>query len=254
MGDKKQDKVLPDTTMSLGDHLEELRRRLLLAIVGLVLAVILTFAFGTKIIAFIQWPYNHIEPDNPLQALAPADAFIGYMKVSLIAGLVISSPWVFYQLWMFVAAGLYPSERKYVKAAVPFSATLFVGGALFFLFVVAELSLKFFVVFAGLMNVRNNWTFQSYISFMTNLMLVFGIAFQTPIAIFVLNRMGLVSVAGLKSSRKFVFLAVFIIAAVVTPPDVISQVTLAVPLYGLFELGILLGWMAERKKSKADNR
>ena len=186
-----------------------------------------------------------------LQTLAPADAFVGYMKISMVAGLILSSPWVFYQLWMFVAAGLYANERRYVRTAVPFSVTLFVIGALFFLFVVAPLSLRFFLTFGDLLGVSANWTFQKYISFVTVLMLVFGVAFQTPIAIYILYRTGLVSLEALRSSRKFVFLAVFIVAAVATPPDVVSQVTLALPLYALFELGIVLSAMAGRREDKA---
>jgi sec-independent protein translocase protein TatC len=184
--------------------------------------------------------------------LAPADPFIGFMKISLISGLIVSSPWVFYHLWMFVAAGLYLSERRYVHIAVPFSTALFIIGALFFLFVVAPISLGFFLSFGNWMGVLPNWTFQKYISFVTTLMLVFGLGFQTPVAIFVLNRTGLVSIEALKKSRKYVIIAMFALAAIVTPPDVISQITLAIPLYALFELGILLSWFAERKKKSKD--
>ena len=180
--------------------------------------------------------------------LGPADAFIGYMKICFIAGLILSSPWVFYQLWMFVAAGLYPHERRYVQTAVPFSVILFITGALFFLYVVAPISISFFLKFGSLINVSPNWTFQKYVSFVTILMLVFGIGFQTPIAIFILNRTGLVSLQALRRSRKYVLLGVFVVAAVATPPDAISQVTLAIPLYALFELGILLSWLSRRRK------
>lgn len=326
MGKKKKKKKKPrnplDTTMSLGDHLEELRIRLILAILGLVVGTIVALFFGRRIIGFIQGPYDRImegyaeakvkefltpwaylqdkfftnflqaidsDPNAPpmdpnimnyaqkiysdtakaliddpnyvsgvanvhssasdkLIVLAPADPFIGYMKISLISGLIISSPWVFYHLWMFVAAGLYANERRYVRIAVPFSTALFVIGAMFFLFIVAPVSLKFFLGFGNYIGVSSSWTFQKYISFVTMLMLVFGLGFQTPIAIFVLNRTGLVSIQSLKKSRKYVIIAMFAIAAVATPPDVISQITLAIPLYALFELGILLSWLAERKK------
>jgi len=194
----------------------------------------------------------HSSASQKLQVLAPADPFIGFMKISLITGLIVSSPWVFYHLWMFVAAGLYSNERRYVRVAVPFSTALFVIGALFFLFVVAPISLGFFLGFGNWMGVSPNWTFQKYISFVTMLMLVFGLGFQTPVAIFVLNRTGLVSIAALKKSRKYVIIGMFALAAIATPPDVISQITLAIPLYALFELGILLSWFAERKKKSKD--
>lgn len=253
MGSSKKKKHDPlDSTMSLGDHLEELRARLILAIIGLVVGTVICLCFGRRIIDFIERPYYNIT-DQPLVVLAPADAFVSYMKISMIAGLILSSPWVFYQLWMFVAAGLYKKERKYIHAAVPFSVILFVVGALFFLFVVAPISLGFFLKFGEFINVEANWTLQKYVSFITMLMLVFGVAFQTPIAIFILNKTGLVSISGLKRSRKFVLLGVFFLAAIATPPDVISQVTLAFPLYFLFELGILLSYLSGRRKKKAES-
>lgn len=330
--EKTKKKRLPDpleTTMSLGDHLEELRARLILAILGLVIGTIICLFFGRRIIQFIERPYRKetrtyfrskaeamvkdnkaadasgylldafvakllkaletdpnapaIDPDavrfahrvytetmtelpddpnyiavaadayasifeRQLIAIAPADPFIAYMKITLISGLIISSPWVFYQLWMFVAAGLYEHERKYVRTAVPFSTALFVTGALFFLFIIARLCLRFFLTFGDLIGVSANWTFDKYISFVTMLMLVFGLAFQTPIAIFVLNRTGLVPLESLKKSRKYVIVAMVAIAAVATPPDVVSQIALAIPLYALFEVGILLSWLAQRKE------
>ncbi|MFC1780968.1 twin-arginine translocase subunit TatC [Planctomycetota bacterium] len=328
MTKKKKKKKVHDpleTTMSLGDHLEELRARLLLAITGLLLGTTICLFFGTRIIRFIEKPYldvyksrgaksqsdegirsvieevfrrtrekltsdpnfPSVEPeieeyvyrfsseaitafindpnnnliDSPvdqtsiaprLQTLAPADGIISYIKIALMAGLILSSPWVFYQLWMFVAAGLYQHEKKHIQTAVPFSAVLFVTGALFFLMVVAPLTLKFLVKFnQSVLGASSNFTFADYISFITMLMLVFGIAFQTPIAIFFLTKTGLVSIESLCKSRKFVIFGIFIVAAMATPPDVVSQVTLAIPLYALFELGILLSWLAERRGKKA---
>ena len=330
--EKKKKEKLPDpleTTMSLGDHLEELRARLILAIIGLVTGTVICLFFGHQIIRFIKRPYSLVtekysrskvearvkdnkatdasayvlnafsanllnalgaDPNAPaidpravtfvhkiytetmtkladdpnytavaadadssifeqrLIATAPADPFIAFMKITLISGLIISSPWVFYQLWMFVAAGLYEHERKYVRTAVPFSTALFVTGALFFLFIIAPLCLKFFLKFGDLIGVSAYWTFDKYISFVTMLMLVFGLAFQTPIAIFVLNRTGLIPIETFKKSRKYVIVVIFFIAAVATPPDVVSQIALAIPLYALFEVGILLSWLSIRKE------
>jgi sec-independent protein translocase protein TatC len=245
--DKKQD--FPDSTMSLGDHLEELRTRLILALAGLGVALAGCLLLGKLIISFIQGPYLAVMgPDSSLQTLAPAEGISSYVRIALIAGLIVSSPWVFYHLWMFVATGLYPNERRYVYIAIPFSVILFITGALFFMFIVAQLSLAFLLKVNLWLGLKSNWTFPKYVSFISALMLVFGIAFQTPIAIFFLNRTGLVSIRALSRSRKYVFLAVFIIAAMATPPDVISQVTLAVPLYLLFELGILMSYLAGLRK------
>jgi sec-independent protein translocase protein TatC len=187
-----------------------------------------------------------------LQVLGPAEGFVSYMRISLIAGLIVASPWVFYQLWMFVAAGLYPQERKYVYMTIPFSILLFIAGALFFMFVVAPLCLKFLVKFNEvILGATSAFTFQKYVGFVTTLMLVFGLAFQTPIAIVGLNKAGIVSLDALKRSRKYTMLGIVIMSAVVTPPDVISQITLSIPLYFLFELAILLCWLSQRKKKAA---
>ena len=251
MPDSAEKKTFLSSSMSLGDHLEELRTRILLALAGLVVGAIIALCFGTRIITFIQRPYNLLRPDHPLSALAPADAFIGYMKISLLAGLIFSSPWVFYQIWAFIATGLYTKEKRYVHIAVPFCVFLFISGALFFLFIVAPISLSFFLKFGDIIHVTDNWTFQKYVSFVTVLMLVFGLAFQTPVAIYFLNKTGFVSIDQFRKSRKYVLLGIFIIAAVATPPDVISQITLALPLYLLFEFGILLCYLTNRRKRSA---
>ena len=319
---KKQDPL--SCTMSLGDHLEELRARLILAIAGLTIGSVVALIFGTHVLRFIERPYNRtmqkrltetevprvqseslalldlffatlaeqlasdpnapvIDPnriaflqkistdtitawtkqkydagdgrklphDARLKVLGIPEAFTAYMKIALISGLILTCPWVFYQLWMFVAAGLYTHERRYVRQAVPFSAVLFISGALFFLFVVAPLSLRFFLGFGDLVGVAANWTLEKYISFVTILMLVFGLAFQTPIAIFILVRTGLVPLKTLRSVRKYVVLGTVIVSAVVTPPDVISQITLAIPLYALYELGMLLAHLAHTRAENA---
>jgi len=312
--------------MSLGDHLEELRARLILALLGLFLGMIVSLIFGTHILRLIEWPYHkamgeraknlqkaevprveaealalvdavfntltdrlasdpnappdldpnrvaflhdvsaqavkawvqekYVVPrdnDSSLISLAPAEAFMAYMKVSLISGLILTAPWVFYQIWMFVAAGLYPKERRYVYRAIPFSAGLFIVGALFFLFVIAWVTLKFFLMFGDTVGVASQWTLQKYISFVTILMLVFGIAFQTPIAVFILVRTGLVAIETLRSTRKYVILGLAFLSAVATPsPDPFSMVALLLPLYGLYELGILLACLAERKAKRKE--
>ena len=337
MGETEKKDDLHDSTMSLGDHLEELRMRMIRALLGLGIGCILCLVFGRSIIRFMQGPYDDATAElqfnidlkfqadldkgtmtdglrqelkdnglivssdvndvkvkrkgylfskkrwlinsrkdrycakiekaknkgkyklniyelKPLQVIAVAAGFISYIKIALIAGLLLTSPWVFYQLWMFVAAGLYPHEKRYVHIAAPFSAVLFVAGALFFLIVVAPLTLKFLVSFnRRVLDVNSQFTFQHYISFVSHLMLVFGIAFQTPTAIFFLNRTGLVSIAALNKSRKFVVLTIFIVAAMATPPDVISQVTLAIPLYILFELGILLSYISSRRRKSQEH-
>jgi sec-independent protein translocase protein TatC len=324
--DEKQNDRL-DSTMSLGDHLEELRARLILALAGLAVAVIVCLFLGKPLIKFLERPYRNamaphardvrvplpedanspaafiagkymifimeiaglehdkptgvtvqvampedpnskdpnttakrqlvmaeIEPEIPaLQVLKPAEGFTSYMKISLIAGLVLAAPWVFYHIWMFIAAGLYANERRYIKKAVPFSAGLFIAGALFFLFGVAPRAMQCLVLFNKyILNAKSEFTFAYYISFVTTLMLVFGMAFQTPIAVYLLSVTDLVSAQTLRSSRKYVFLVAFIVGAIATPPDPFTQVAMAIPLYLLFELGIILG-EASKKRRRAQS-
>jgi sec-independent protein translocase protein TatC len=178
------------------------------------------------------------------------------MEISMIAAVVIASPWIFYQLWLFIAAGLYPHEKRYVYLAVPFSTILFVTGALFFVFIIAPLTLRFLVHFnKSVLGVTSNFTFKNYVSFVATMMLVFGLAFQTPIAIFFLNKTGLVSVEALCKSRKYVVLGVVIVAAAATPgSDLVSLFALSIPMYLLFELGILLSYFANRRKRLQNGR
>lgn len=236
-----------DTTMSLGDHLEELRMRLLLALAGLAIGIIVSLFVGKFIIAFIQKPYVAvIQGQEPLKTLSPTQGFASYVKICVITGLILTAPWVFYQIWMFIASGLYPNEKKYVHLVVPFSAALFVAGALFFMMFVAKLSLRFLLGVDRWLGLQPDWTFPYYVTFVTTLMLVFGIGFQTPLAIFFLNKTGIVSLERLRSSRKYVIIGIFVVAAMATPPDIVSQITLAIPLYLLFELGILLSKFSKR--------
>jgi len=238
--------------MSLGDHLEELRYRVILAVIGLAAALVASLFFGKTIISFLEKPYFMAMGNQArMQVLGPAEGFISYMNISLVTGVIIASPWIFYQLWMFVAAGLYPHEKRYVYLAVPFSAALFITGALFFIFVIAPITLKMLVLFnKEVLDVDSNFTFQKYISLITVMMLVFGLTFQTPIAVFFLNKIGLLSLEALYKSRRFVILGVIVAAAAATPgSDMFSLFALAIPMYLLFELGILLCYFFNRKQN-----
>jgi sec-independent protein translocase protein TatC len=243
-------------TMSLGDHLEELRARLILALLGLAVALIVCLFFGKLIISFIELPYiKALGTEARLQSIAPADGFVSYMQICMVAGAVIASPWIFYQIWLFIAAGLYPNEKRYVYMAIPFSAGLFIAGALFFTLIIAPLTLRFLIIFnKNVLGVASNFTFKNYVSFVTTMMLVFGLAFQTPIAIFFLNKTGLVSIEALRRSRKYVFLGTVIIAAAATPgSDLVTLTSLTIPMYLLFELGILLSRYSRRKTKPQNN-
>jgi sec-independent protein translocase protein TatC len=253
MADTNKKRDLPSSIMSLGDHLEELRYRLILAIAGLAVALIISLFFGKPVITFLEKPYiDAMGKDARMQVLGPADGFVSYMNICLVAGIIIASPWIFYQLWMFISAGLYKNEKRYVYMVVPFSSVLFIAGSLFFIFFVAPVTLQVLVAFnKDFLGVDSNFTFQKYISLITLMMLAFGISFQTPLVIFFLNKFGLVSVQALRKSRRYAILVIFFVAAAVTPgSDMFSLFSLAIPLYLLYEFGILLSYFASRKKMK----
>lgn len=234
-------------SMSLGDHLEELRARLILALVGLVVGLVVALFFGNAFLDILLVPFKNAMTDAQvefkLQALKVTETFTIFLKASFVLAVLLTCPWIIYQFWAFVSAGLYKKERRYVYAVAPFSAILFITGVLFFLFAVAPLALKFFLRFDigqdNLVEYRPSIT--DYVNFILILSLIFGATFQSPIAIVFAERMGLVSVETLTKNRKYVLLAIVIIAAVVTPgPDVISQVLLGIPLYLLYEGSILV--------------
>jgi sec-independent protein translocase protein TatC len=241
--------------MTLGEHLEELRRRIIYALLGLLVGTGLSLIFAKRILGLLRRPYDtvmgHLELPAALAVLDVTAALITFIRVGLLAGLILSCPWVFYQLWKFVAAGLYRHERRYVMTAVPFSAALFVCGALFFLFVVAEPVLYFLVHFSQWLDVEPVITLPHYIGFVTGLMFAFGLCFQTPLLILVLTKVGLVSIKTLRRYRRHVIVLILIVAALATSPSPIDQVALAVPMYLLYELGILLAYLAARKKKQS---
>jgi sec-independent protein translocase protein TatC len=255
MNHKTDKATLPDTTMTLEEHLEELRIRLILALGGFIIGVVVCVIFGKNILSFIIAPYSKIVGDDAssrLIILGPAEGFISYMKIVMIAGLILSSPWVFYQIWMFVASGLYAKEKRYVYITIPFSVMLFIAGALFFMFMIAPLTLRILIKFnETVLGAVSEFTFQKYVSFVTAMMLVFGLAFQTPIAIFCLNRTGIVSLEAFRRSRKYAILGIVIVAAAIIPgSDPFSLFGLVLPMYFLYELGILLCRLAERRAKK----
>ncbi len=230
--------------MSLGAHLDELRLRLGLALAGFVAAFFAALGAGKWFAGVVLSPYRTAMEgagvELKLQALQPAEPFLVYLKAALVLAALISSPWIFWQLWAFVAAGLYRHERRFVQLAAPACAGLFAAGVLFFLFGIAPWVFRFFMQFdLGIDYLAYQPGVGPTADFILGLALVFGVAFQTPLAIVFAERLGLVSLVALARARKYVFLGAFVVGAVCTPPDVVSQVALALPLYALYETGLL---------------
>jgi sec-independent protein translocase protein TatC len=223
------------------EHLEDLRKRLIISLIAIGIGFLVCYIFSRQIFEFLMIPLQRaLPPGATMIFTTPAEAFFTYMKVGLIAGVFVASPIVLYQLWLFVAPALYSHEKRYVIPFVFSSTLLFVGGAAFGYFVVFPLTAKFFMHFATDF-IQPAPRLKESLSFCSMLLLAFGIAFELPIFIFFLSRLGVIDSRMLARNRKYVILIIFIVAAVLTPPDIISQVMIAVPLVGLYEASI---WVA----------
>ena len=240
-------------SMSLGDHLEELRIRLIYAITGLVIGLVVCMIFGKQLVEVLRAPYEKIIAGIDLAkmpeiiATHPAEGFMVYIKTSLLFGLLISSPWVIWQIWAFVASGLYKRERKFAYTVAPISAILFLSGSIFFMIVIAPLTMGFFIKFNAWLDIQSLFTLQNYINMILLLILAFGLAFQMPIVIVFAERMHLVTIEKLTSIRKFMILGLVVVSAMITPPDFVSQVGLAGPLYVLYEISIIVCKILKRR-------
>ena len=240
--------------MTLVEHLEELRTRIIRAMLGLVVGVAVALIFGKQIFAVIEAPYVAIMGNTaPLKAMSYTETVGMYLQIGFYCGLVIASPWVFYELWMFVAAGLYKHERRYVLTAVPFCTGLFVTGAAFYLFVVSRPTLRFLLGFNTWLGIEPLITFSNHVDFMTNMMLVFGLCFQLPVAMLVLAKMGVVTIKTLHHYRRHAIVVILIVAAVLTPsPSPVDQLALAIPMWLLYELGVVLVYFLVTRKQRAE--
>lgn len=182
---------------------------------------------------------------------SPDEAFMIYLKMSLVVGLVLSSPWIFFQIWQFVAAGLYPHERKYVYSYLPFSLLLFLGGGLFCFYVVLPYVLQFLFQFNETLNLRPEIKMSTWITFALVVSLMFGLSFQLPLVMLLLDRISVLSVKIYREKRRFAILIISILSMVLTPSDPVSMMMMMIPLCILYELGILLctHGMTHHKKS-----
>ncbi len=176
------------------------------------------------------------------------EAFMMYMKVALVGGLVIGSPWIFYQLWLFVAAGLYPHERRYVYFYLPVSVGLFLGGVMFCFYFAMPVVLDFFLGFNRTLGLTAQLRMSEWVSFAIMLPLMFGISFQLPIVMLFLERISLVSVETFRSQRRIAILTISIVAMILTPtPDPTTMMAMFIPLVALYELGIVMcSWNASK--------
>jgi sec-independent protein translocase protein TatC len=247
---------LDDEKLPLTDHLTELRNRLFIVLIAWAVGVALVWSHSEEIFGFLLAPaVAALGPgDHVLQAIAPTEIFFTYLKCAVLAGFVLALPVIFWQIWRFVAPGLYASERNALIPFVVISSLLFVSGATFGYTMVFPLMFDFFTQFDSDF-VESAWTMREVFNLTSRLFLAFGIAFELPVLVFFLAAAGIVDVKTLWRGTPYAVLGVFVASAILTPPDWVSQIFLAIPMVGLYLLGVGVSYLfgASRRKKSADS-
>ncbi len=229
--------------MSLGTHLEELRRRVVYSLIAIVLCFVACWFFKVQILDMAKNPHKFAMVkaglSTELQVLSYQEGFYAYMKLCFITSVFLAYPVVIYQIWQFVSVGLYKKERRYVLLFLPISYGAFVVGGLFGYFLLIPFGLQFLIGILG-PGIQPIITMGQYISFVFMLTVALGLVFQLPLVMLLLSKIGFITPDKFISWRKYAILAIFIIAAIVTPPDPFTQSMTAVPMIVLYELGILI--------------
>jgi sec-independent protein translocase protein TatC len=233
-------------------HLEELRRRLIICFCAVGIGFVISYIFSKKLFEILMQPLlAAMPPDEKLIYTGLPEAFFTYLKVAFLAGILLAVPVIMYQLWMFIAPGLYDREKSLVLPVVFLSTVFFLGGAFFGYFVVFPFGFKFFIGFAS-DYVKPLPSMKEYLSFSAKLLFAFGVVFEMPLFITFLARLGIVNVQFLRAKRKYAILLFFVFASILTPPDVITQVMMAAPLIVLYEVSILGAKVFGKNKVKED--
>ena len=239
--------------MGLFEHLEELRSRLLRCIAAAFIGMLACYAFSERLFDWLMLPLYEALPDKgSMIYTAPHEAFFIYIKTAFVAGIFLTSPYIFHQFWLFVKPGLYPHERKYIVPISFCSALLFVGGAVFGYTVIFPYAYKFFMGFTDLF-ISPMITMKEGFSFAVRLLIAFGVVFELPLVILFLSGLGVVNAPMLRKKRKYMLLIFFMLAAFLTPPDLITQTLMAGPLILLYEVSILIAMIFGRKPKKKDS-
>ena len=249
---------LDDNKLPLLQHLIELRKRLVKSLILISILFIISYIFADTIYNFLVQPYaNAVEGEEGRRLIFTAlhETFFTYLKVALFASLFLSLPYVLTQVWIFMAPGLYKNEKMVVIPYLVATPLLFLLGSALVYYLIMPLAIKFFLSFEsiggnGALPIQLEAKVNEYLSLIMRLIFAFGLSFQLPILLTLLARVGFVSSVGLKKHRKFVIVGVFAAAAILTPPDPISQIGLGIPILLLYELSIFAVQFIEKKRDE----
>lgn len=232
------------------EHLEELRKRLIMCIISVGIGFLVSYFFSDKAFLILIRPLKEVLPeDSHLIFTNLPEMFITYLKVALVMGIMISAPVIFYEMWKFVAPGLYQNEKRFLIPFVISSTVLFIGGATFGYFVVFPFGFKFFLGFAN-EYVKALPSVKQYFSFAMKLLIAFGLVFELPVITYFLTKIGVLTPQFLKNNRRYAIVLIFALAAIFTPPDVMTQCMMAIPLIGLYEISIIVSKVAYGNKKE----
>jgi len=233
----------PNNETSILTHLRELRRRFQIAVLAYVLGVMVLMNFSSVVFDFIAMPLRSaLPPETPLIFLNAPDVFFTYLKIALVLSIFVTAPITFYQVWAFVTPGLYQHERKLFLSFFFASLILLFSGAAFAFYAVFPMIFSFFLSFSS-DTIQAMPAIKEYLTLVLKLLFAFGVSFQVPIVVIALARLDMMDVASMAAKRRYVIVWAFILSAILTPPDIISQIMLALPMYALYEIGL---WLATR--------
>jgi len=250
-GDSKEPKQ-EQHQAPLIEHLIELRSRLMRAVIVILVVFLGLYSFANDIYTFVAEPLMELLPEgSQMIATEVASPFLAPFKLTLVVAVFIAIPFVLHQAWAFIAPGLYDNEKALAIPILVSSIALFYGGAAFAYYVVFPLLFEFFTQ-TGPENVAVMTDINQYLNFVLKLFFAFGVAFEIPIATFLLILSGATSVESLSKKRPYILLGCFVVGMLLTPPDVISQSLLAIPMYLLYEVGLLFGRLVRKRKEEKD--
>ncbi|MBC8590994.1 twin-arginine translocase subunit TatC [Wansuia hejianensis] len=233
-----------DKKQTIVEHLSELRKRLIYGFISLIIFSILSYRFSETIVKDMIDKAPNIE----FVFIAPTELFMSYLKIAVIGGIVLSLPIILFNIWLFIKPGLNFDERRLIIKSLFIGGILFLLGALFAYLFVLPMTIVFFTSFQ-IDTIKAMISFSNYLSFAITFVLSFGLVFEMPILMTIIVKLGLVSTKTLAKNKKLAILIIFVLAAILTPPDVISQTLLALPMILLFEIGMFFSKKVEGKKS-----